>query len=294
MNIKLKCTVFSAALCALASFAQTKEPADNSSFERVPRQALVELKATVGRPFKAGLVFINGRFIEPPYKVERYGTAFRINGIQVSGQVIPWDDFLKTQSGCKVEKVEPSASPAEPVTEEVEEEVEEEVSDESSGGDDLDDLFSDDPAPAATKKKKTVKRVRKVVRKVEPVPETRVVFDGDFRMNDRSRQLVARLNKLRSEIETSLRSGGCFFFSSRHSRINVDSGAADLLLDSLPAVMKNNAGFPGFASAARAANLGYLPEQTLRDLFRNRIDYLKLQERRRVLKEERRWENLLR
>jgi hypothetical protein len=113
-------------------------------------------------------------------------------------------------------------------------------------------------------------------------------------MNDRSRQLVARLNKLRSEIETSLRSGGCFFFSSRHSRINVDSGAADLLLDSLPAVMKNNAGFSGFASAARAANLGYLPEQTLRDLFRNRIDYLKLQERRRVLKEERRWENLLR
>ena len=293
MNKKLKCTVFSAALCALASFAQTREPADNSSFERVPRQALVELKATVGRPFKAGLVFINGRFIEPPYKVERYGTAFRINGIQVSGQVIPWDDFLKTQAGSKVEKVEPSASPAEPVTEEVEEEVEEEVSEESSGSDDLDDLFSDDPAPAKPKKK--VKRVRKVVRQAAPAaPETRVVFEGDFRMNDRSRQLVARLNKLRSEIETSLRSGGCFFFSSRHSRINVDRGAADLLLDALPAVMKNNAGFPGFASAARAANLGYLPEQTLRDLFRNRIDYLKLQERRRVLKEERRWENLLR
>ena len=293
MNTKLKCVIFSAALCALASFAQTKEPADNSSFERVPRQALVELKATVGRPFKAGLVFINGRFIEPPYKVERYGTAFRINGIQVSGQVIPWDDFLKTQAGSKVEKVEPSASPAEPVTEEVEEEVEEEVSEESSGSDDLDDLFSDDPAPAKPKKK--VKRVRKVVRQAAPAaPETRVVFEGDFRMNDRSRQLVARLNKLRSEIETSLRSGGCFFFSSRHSRINVDRGAADLLLDALPAVMKNNAGFPGFASAARAANLGYLPEQTLRDLFRNRIDYLKLQERRRVLKEERRWENLLR
>ena len=109
-----------------------------------------------------------------------------------------------------------------------------------------------------------------------------------------SKILSRRLLSLTEPIKTSRSSSGCFFFSSRHSRINVDRGAADLLLDALPAVMKNNAGFPGFASAARAANLGYLPEQTLRDLFRNRIDYLKLQERRRVLKEERRWENLLR
>ena len=79
---------------ALPLFAQANS---KSAFATVPKQALVELKATVGKPFSAGLVFINGKFLDPPYKVERYGTALRINGIQVTNEIVPWTEFPKTQ-----------------------------------------------------------------------------------------------------------------------------------------------------------------------------------------------------
>lgn len=272
------------AWCSVAS-AQARSSVGDSAFERVPRQALIELKATVGRPFKAGVVFVNGKYLAPPYKVERFGTALRINGIQVTDQVISWDDFLKTQTGFKEESVAPSAEEEEEVVEEV---VEEE-DDSSSGGDDLDDLFSDNPAP----KPKKTKRVR-TVRKKKAAPSTKVTFDGEFKMNDRARLMVNRLNKLRTETEVTLRGGGCLFFSTRYSRISVDRGTTELLIDALPEVMKNNADYSGFSAAARSANLGYLPEAAIRELFRNRIDYLRLQERRRTMKEERTWEKLLR
>ena len=104
-----------AAFAAFAVVVSAAEAAEaKRSFGTVPKQALVELKATVGKPFSSGLVFIDGKFIPPPYKVERFGTAFRINGNQVTRQVIPWDEFLKTQPGVRIEQVEiaPSA-PAE-------------------------------------------------------------------------------------------------------------------------------------------------------------------------------------
>ena len=48
-----------------------------------------------------------------------------------------------------------------------------------------------------------------------------------------------------------------------------------------------------FASAVRAKGIVFLPESVLRDLFRNRLDYVKLQERARAVKEERAWEKKL-
>ena len=80
--------VMSAAVFAALVFAASPSAGaqTKSAFETVPHDALVQLKATVGKPFTAGLVFVNGKFIPPPYKVERYGTALRINGQQVTGQ----------------------------------------------------------------------------------------------------------------------------------------------------------------------------------------------------------------
>ena len=76
-NLKVQLSMIAAFLVCASAFA-ADAPAKRG-FEQVPRQALVELKATIGKPFTAGLVFIDGKFIPPPYKVERYGTAFRIN-----------------------------------------------------------------------------------------------------------------------------------------------------------------------------------------------------------------------
>ena len=94
---------------ALPLFAQANS---KSAFATVPKQALVELRATVGKPFSSGLVFVNGKFLDPPYKIERYGTAIRINGVQVTNEIIPWTEFLKTQAGARIEKVDPPAGAA--------------------------------------------------------------------------------------------------------------------------------------------------------------------------------------
>ena len=250
------------------------------AFEPVPKQALVELKATVGKPFTAGLVFIDGKFLAPPYKVERYGTAYRINGQQVTGQVIPWDEFLKTQAGAKVETVQaPSAeAPA----------AEEPAAPAAGGADEFDDLFDDTPAP---RRKASTPPAAK--RSAAPAVRATVVFDGQFRPNEKSRALLAKLNKIRTDLELRLRKGGTCFFGTKYSTVDADRGPTDMFLEAMPSVMKDHGSFEAFSSAARAKGITFLPDAVMRDLFRNRLDYVRLQERARKAKEERKWESVL-
>lgn len=270
---------------ALALTAEARPPARaKSAFERVPKDALTALKATVGKPFTAGLVFIDGKYIEPPYTVERFGTAIRVNGKQVSGPLIPWDEFLKTQDGAKVETVSAGA----PTEVEVEETVEETVESDSDDMD-LDDLFDDAPAKPKAKRKVS----RKVKKTAAPAVTTKVTFDGPFKPNDKTRAMVAKLNKIRTDTEVNLRNGGYCFFGSKYSPVTGDRGAADLLLSALPKAMKAGTDYSAFFNAASARHIAYLPADVLRDLYRNRIDYVKLQEREKSLKGERQWEALL-
>jgi hypothetical protein len=259
------------------------------SFGAVPKQALVELKATVGKPFSSGLVFVDGKFIPPPYKVERFGTAFRINGQQVTRQVIPWDEFLKTQSGVRIEQteIEPSAPSESAAPEPVVEESE--PADDIS--DDFDDLFDDNPKP---KKKTTRPAARKPAPKPSaPTVATKVVFEGEFKHNLKTKAMVTKLNKMRTNLEVALRNGRAYFFGTRYSTVTADRAPADMFLAAVPQAMKENSDYEEFASAVRAKGIVFLPESVLRDLFRNRLDYIKLQERARAVKEERSWEKKL-
>ena len=264
---------------AVPLFAQANS---KGAFEAVPKQALVELKATVGRPFSAGLVFIDGKFIQPPYKVERYGTAFRINGHQVTNQIVPWDEFLKTQSGVRIDKVEIPASAAPAAEEPKEVEASEDL------GDDFDDLFDDTPKP----KKKTALPAR---RSAPSAPRTKstVVFEGEFKHNANTRKMLARLNSMRTNLEIALRKGGACFFGSRYSTVRADPAPADMFLDVIPTVMKNSSSFEEFSSAARAKGISFLSEDIMLDLYRNKLDYIKLRERARAVKEERKWATML-
>ena len=258
-----------------------------ATFATVPKQALVELKATVGKPFSSGLVFVNGKFLDPPYKVERYGTALRINGIQVTNEIIPWTEFLKTQAGARVEKVDPPPAAAASVQEEAPAAEEPATSDSSI--DDIDDLFDDDPKPKkkVAAKPAAVKRPPKAA--PPPQPTTTVVLDGEFVANDKTKAMVARINKERTRVETVLRKGGCYFFGTRYTPISVDRMPAEMFLSSIPGVMKSNTVFEPFSSAARAKGITFLSEAVLRDLFRNRLDYIRLIAREKAIKEEGKW-----
>ena len=259
-----------------------------SAFATVPKQALVELKATVGKPFSSGLVFVNGKFLDPPYKVERYGTALRINGVQVTNEIIPWTEFLKTQPGVRVEKVEPPPAAAAPAPVQETASAAEETATSDSYTDDIDDLFDDDPKP---KKKVAAKpaAVKRQPKAAPPQPTTTVVLDGEFVPNDKTKAMVARINKERTRVETVLRKGGCYFFGTRYTPISVDRMPAEMFLSSIPGVMKSNTAFEPFSSAARAKGITFLSEAVLRDLFRNRLDYIRLIAREKAIKEEGKW-----
>ena len=285
--------VLCAALFA-ATFAPAAEPpagAKRVGFEPVPKQALAELKATIGKPFTAGLVFIDGKFLAPPYKVERYGTALRINGQQVTGQLIKWDAFLKTQAGAKVERVEApagsadtAAAPAPAPAPVAQAESDDDLASE------FDDLFDDNPKPKKKKKPATASVSRPAA---SAAPSTTVVFDGEFRPNLKTKAMVDRLNKIRTDLELSLRKGGSCFFSSRYATITADRGPTDIFLSVIPKVMKDCPVFETFSSTARSRGVTFLSDNVMRDLFRNRLDYIRLQDRAKAVKEDRKWESML-
>ncbi len=270
----------------------------------VPFEVAKALKVTRGKSFRQGLAFVDGRYIPPPYVVERHGNALRINGIQVTGQLIPWSDFLRTQEGAVVTTEVKPAEPAPTVAPEPEPEPipepESEV-DVSDWDDPLADLFADEePSGGAKKAKKKKKAVSRPKPRPQPKPvvETptvvkKVELNGDFVLNDRAKALVDRINQQRTRVDAVLRNGGFICFGTAYSRVSGDQGAAKLLLDKLPEVMKNNSDQENFVASARASGLGFFPEPVLVDLFRNRLDYIKLVELRRKRAEKERMDNLL-
>ena len=259
------------------------------AFQPIPKESAKALGVTRGKKFSTGVVFINGKYIEPPYVVERWGTGIRINSVPVTGQVIDWTEFLKTQPGVKVEKVEsavepakmsqpgPAANPAPVPVEDV---------DASS----LDDLFDDDPKPAKAKPKAVVSAplVPKPAK-----PTVTYVLSEKFRHNDDSKALIKRINANRTEIDRTLRSGGFICFGDSYSQVQGDQRTLMELLEVLPELQQRSPDVETFCIKIREAKLVYIHEVLRWDLFRNRTDYRKLMERREKLKSDRKWDQII-
>ena len=252
---------FSVLLLAMASGAAIE----------IPKASGKALGVTKGKSFSEGLVFVNGRYVPPPYVVERWGVGIRINEIPVIGAVVDWADFLKTQNGVKVTKTE-SAAPEPAAPEPVQTYTPSDDFDMS-----LDELFDDAP-----KQKKPVKKPAPPRRVKQPKTTTTVTYslDGEFEPNEASKALVEKINKVRTEINTTLMSGGFICFGEKYPRVTGDARTSELMLDKLPEIMLGSASLPSFTSAVRAAGLQFLTEPVCSDFFRNRRDYIKLKSRR--------------
>lgn len=277
------------ALMALGTLAAPQTQVQ-SSFAKPPAAAAKALRATVGKPFSSGFVFVDGRYLPPPYTVERYGTVIRINGVQVTSEIVPWDEFVKTQSGVtKSESVSEVPSTPEPEPEPEIEEEEEEDDSESS----LDDLFDDDPSP---KKKSSSPKKRKSTYRPKPKKPTVTVtysFSGDFEPNERTKAYLDKVNQMRTRIDKHLRAGGYYFFGSRYSAISGDAGAARPLLAKLPELLRDNPNREAFQTAAYGAGFAYMPRALVTDLHRNRYLYPELISRRKAMQEEAKWATIL-
>ena len=268
------------AAAALSAAAATAMPA-------IPKASATALGVTRGRSFSSGVVFLEGKYIEPPYVVERWGTGIRINGKPVTGQVISWNEFLKTQEGVKVSKSEVEAESTPAAASSAAPAPVDDVDDTS-----LDDLFDDDPKP----KKKSGSSYRQPSRPAAPAKPKVVVsysLDGKFTPNAQTKAMVARINALRTEIDRILRSGGFICFGESYSRVTGDARTALKLLEKLPELLRRSESLSAFLSGVRSAGLVYLNEVLCEELFRNRVDYPRLQERHAKMKREEDWNKML-
>ena len=262
------------------------------AFQPIPKASARALGVTRGKLFSKGLVFINGKYLPPPYVVERWGTGIRINSTPVTGQIVDWNEFLKTQPGVKTVTTEPESAA---VSESAESEAEAEATSETqpveaaaADVNSLDDLFEDDSDENDVKKKPAVARSTpkpKVVHKPAPKPRATVsyVLEGDFVPNEETKALVKRINQMRTDVDRTLRSGGFLCFGDKYPNLSGDSRLLKKLLSKLPELQQQATDEADFVSSAYAANIVYLNETLLRELYKNRIDYLQLKRLRAKL-----------
>ena len=262
------------------------------AFQPIPKASARALGVTRGKLFSKGLVFINGKYLPPPYVVERWGTGIRINSTPVTGQIVDWNEFLKTQPGVKTVTTEPESVA---VSESAEPEAEAEATSETqpveaaaADVNSLDDLFEDDSDENDVKKKPAVARSTpkpKVVHKPAPKPRATVsyVLEGDFVPDEETKALVKRINQTRTDVDRTLRSGGFLCFGDKYPNLSGDSRLLKKLLSKLPELQQQATDEADFVSSAYAANIVYLNETLLRELYKNRIDYLQLKRLRAKL-----------
>ena len=264
------------AVAAVASTAAFALP-------EIPKASVKALGCTKGGSFSSGVVFVEGKYIEPPYVVERWGTGIRINSTPVTGQIINWNEFLKTQKGVKVVKTETPAAPAPapaPVAD-----VYDDFDDSS-----LDDLFDDDPKP---KKRASPYSSQRSPAPAKPKVSVSYSLEGEFVTNAATKVMTARINAVRTEIDSILRNGGFICFGDSYSRVSGDARSTLVLMEKLPELQRRSENLAAFRSAVRAAGLVYLNEVLCEELFRNRVDYPRLQERFSKLKRETAVKNMI-
>ena len=300
---------------ALVSVAAPRGGAKQTPFRRQPSIAAKSLKVTATQPFTAGFVFVNGKYIPPPYRVERYGTVIRVNGVQVTDPIVPWDEFLRTQnlrevkveSKCEGEgevevesKREGEVKVESKCEGEGESKCEGEVEIEEEGDvaniDDIDDLFESSSAPVVARTVQPRVDPKPAVKTPAPHPKplsATMEIDGEFVLNEKARALLARINSVRKEIDAQLRKGGYYCFMNDAPWVTGDQTHARRLIEKLPDVMKNCSDADEFLQGAREAGLTYLPSRVLKDFSQNRIDYPMLMERRKAWKGSEQWKKAL-
>ena len=98
---------------------------------------------------------------------------------------------------------------------------------------------------------------------------------------------------MRTEIDRILRTGGFICFGDSYSRVSGDKRTLMAMLERLPELEQRSESLDDFRSGVRSAGLVYLNEVLCEDLFRNRIDYRKLKERRERIKSDQKWSQIL-
>lgn len=257
----------------------------------VPAEAIEALGVTAGTPQNNGFVFIEGKYIAPPYTVSRKGNGIFINRVQVE-QPIVWTAEVLTPAAVphpkksaeepkKTEPVKPSpfadtppetplnAEPA--ATNEASVAAGEKPAEPAQAGNTLDSLFSDSPA----------KQPVEGAEKTEPAAEKKAIpVVLTQKQKDELRQ---KLDIMRQRFELGLARGEIFLFNYRHSRVNGTYGTAKALFAVLPEALRYSQSPQDLMEKLNQGGVYFLDINACTDLFRNRLNFMTISDRRRSI-----------
>ena len=252
---------------ALAAGVLCAAPPPEPLFEKVPPPAVTALRIAKGKMISTGLVFVNGKLLPGPYIVSRHGTAIKVNREQVTGQVVPWSQFVAggaSRPAPRPVAAAPAAPPPPPSSE-------------------VDDLFEDAPAkPASSGRPSAPAPV------AAPPPPA-----GDYVDTPRTRALLKRINEFRTDVDRTLRGNGMYFFGVRHAPVRVEARQAEALLAILPNALRDANDARQLQGVLRSHGITYLPPEVCADLMRDRALFMKIRDRVREIKEEQSFRRML-
>ncbi len=257
----------------------------------VPAEAIDELGFTTGTPQMSGFVFLDGRYLPPPYTVTRKGNGLFINRIQFE-QPVAWSCFEAKPAAAAdaapkkavdadgdFQTVTPAATEgpsAEPKTEGAEKQ---------KAVKSIDDLFSDTEAdtgdgkkaPAASAAAPAEKTGTQAFAALPPSPEEIARQKQDLKKN---------LDVLRKNYETALAKGEIFFLGQRHNRVNGNYGTARTLIEGLPNALRYAQSPEDLMRRLQQSGVYFLDLKICAALYGNKTTFPLLQERLEKIKED--------
>ena len=264
-----------------------------AALPEVTEEALAELGSTYGTPQVNGFVFIEGRYLPPPYTVTRKGNGIFINRIQVE-QPVPWTRIGSAGpegAGAATQEEKPRAKKALDADGDFEQvdtvvapaEGTPAVPAEAPAADpgktkavkSIDDLFADEEKPAAP-----APAVQEAGAAAEATAGTERTPEDITREKD---ALIANLDRLRKGYEQALTRGDIFFFGQRHNRINGNLGTARTLMKVLPPALRSAESPNDLWQRLTQGGVYFIDLGICAELFKNKTTFPLLEERQRKI-----------
>jgi len=245
----------------------------SAALPEVSAEAVAALGSTSGVPQMSGFVFIDGKYIAPPYTVSRRGNGIFINRIQIQ-QPVPWVSTAQPEEPKKALDADGDFEVVEPGETKVKADDDELLfggpgnREEKEGAHAIDALFDDPPAKKKEPEKKTAQPTSASLSKQQ--------ID----------ELKGKLDTLRKNYETALGRGDIYFFSERHSRVNGTYGTARTLFAVLPNALRYAQSPQDLMARLNQGGVSFLDLAICADLHKNRMSFMELDERRKQIEAE--------
>lgn len=254
--------LFALTLCATLLQAQVTE---------IPEANIAELGTTAGTPQMSGFIFIDGRYLPPPYTVTRRGNGIFINRI-LAEIPLPWPrgatgapalkagDALDADGDFEViaplQQAPQQAAPATTAPKVIQS---------------IDDLFGDDddtptptPPPPPTQ---------------TPAPTEKLLAQPPAALPQEREQTIEALDRTRQSYEQAIAKGEIFLFGKRHNRVNGTYGSARTLLGVLPRALRYATSAQDLQMRLQQGGIHFLDITICHELYKNKTTFPLLEER---------------